>query len=165
MSLQILVETYSDSTVNEQPIRFHLDDDSFEIASVQDHWEDRYAKYFKVGTTEGKQYLLRCDMQDHEWTLQSGFDGSDLVVSPGIQLIAIEGRTIQAAIAKIAGCGYCRGEEAYLRFDWIIAEVLAKEIPLEFFLTEPANCPTCHLVITEKTLIEPLGGIQIESLV
>jgi hypothetical protein len=38
----------------------------------------------------------------------------------------------------IAGCEHCRGEEAHLPFDWIIADVLDKEGPFEFLLTEPA---------------------------
>jgi hypothetical protein len=35
--------------------------------------------YFKVQSTEGKTYLLRYDEQADEWTLQSGFDGVELL--------------------------------------------------------------------------------------
>jgi hypothetical protein len=35
--------------------------------------------YFKVRSAEGKTYLLRCDEQEDERTLQSGFDGDELL--------------------------------------------------------------------------------------
>jgi hypothetical protein len=38
-----------------------------------------------------------------------------------------------------------------------------KEWPFEFILTEPAKCPNCRQAIAEKTLIEPLGGIEVDA--
>jgi hypothetical protein len=36
-------------------------------------------EYFKVRTLQGKLYLLRYDERADEWTLQSGFDGDELL--------------------------------------------------------------------------------------
>jgi hypothetical protein len=77
MSVLVHVETYSGYKANERPLRFHLDEDIYEIAAVEDRWQDPHAEYFKVRTTDGKRYLLRYDEQADEWTLQSGLDGRD----------------------------------------------------------------------------------------
>jgi hypothetical protein len=162
MALQILVETYSDYTVNEQPVRFHFDDDTFEILSIEDRWHDPNGKYFKVRTTEGKRFLLRCGLQEHLWTLQVSFDGKDLFARPGIQLIAVDGNVIREATCRISGCMQCRRDEADQPFDSIIADVLEKYGSYEFILTEPARCSNCRQAITEKTFVERQGGIEVE---
>ena len=33
----------------------------------------------------------------------------------------------------------------------------------EFMLTETAHCPNCKAELTEKTLLEPQGGIEVET--
>jgi hypothetical protein len=48
-------------------------------ADVKDRWYEPEAMYFRVRTTEGKRYILRYSEADDEWTLQSGFDGRELL--------------------------------------------------------------------------------------
>src|SRR5215472_16051867 len=163
MSVPVYVEAHSGYKCNERPVRFHLDEEVYEIAAIEDRWQDPNAEYFKVRTVDGKRYLLRYDERADEWTLQSGFDGNELLARPGIELIPVDGKAIQEAVGRITGCEHCRGEEAHIPFDWIIADVLDKEGPFEFLLTELAKCPSCHQVIKEKTLIEPQGGIEVGS--
>jgi hypothetical protein len=79
MSLPIYVEAYSNYKANERPRQFVLDEEIYEIAAVLDQWYESSATYFKVQSTEAKKYLLRCDEQTDEWTLQSGFDGDELL--------------------------------------------------------------------------------------
>ena len=55
-----------------------LDDEIYEIAAVLDEWYEHSARYFKVQSTEGKTYL-RYDEHEDEWTVQSGFDGDELL--------------------------------------------------------------------------------------
>src|SRR5215472_14021382 len=136
MSVPIYVEASSGYKANERPLRFDLDERTYEIAAIEDRWQDPNAEYFKVRTVLGKRYLLRYDGRADEWTLQSGFDGNELLARPGIELIAVDGKTIEEAVARIAGCEACRGEEAQIPFDWIMADVLDKEGPFEFLLTE-----------------------------
>ena len=82
MSLRIYVDAYSGYRANERPRQFCLDDDVFEIEAVEDRWYDPNAEYFKVRTTDGKTYLLRCDAETREWTLQNGFDRAELLARP-----------------------------------------------------------------------------------
>ena len=82
MSLPIHVDVYSGYKANERPRQFTLDEEIYEIAAVLDRWYQPYATYFKVRTIEGKTYLLRYDEETDEWTLQSGFDGDELLARP-----------------------------------------------------------------------------------
>jgi len=90
MPLRVYVDVYSGYRANERPSQFCLDDEVFEIANVEDRWYDPNAEYFKVRTIDGKCYLLRCDAQTAEWTLQSGFDGAVLLARPSITFITVD---------------------------------------------------------------------------
>jgi hypothetical protein len=79
MSLPIHVDAYSGYKANERPRQFTLDEEIYEIDTVLDQWYEPTATYFKVQTVEGKTYLLRYDEERAEWTLQSGFDGDELL--------------------------------------------------------------------------------------
>src|SRR5262245_7716234 len=164
MSLRIYVDAYSGYKANERPLRFTLDDENYDIASIEDRWQEPNAEYFKVRTMDGKLYLLRYDEHKDEWTLQSGFDGDALLARLGIELITVDPKAILAAQSRIAGCERCRGDEAQLPFDWILADVLSKRGPYEFVLSEVAHCPNGRAEITEKMLVEPQGGIEVDHL-
>jgi hypothetical protein len=169
-STSVFSAIYSGYRANERPIRFWLDpmlgEDGltgvYEIDKVEDRWYEPDAEYFKVSTTGGKRYILRYDERADAWTLQSGFDGTDLLARPGIELITVEPTAIRKAESKIAGCERCRGDEADQPFDWILADVLGKHGAFDFILSEPGHCPSCKAELTEKTLVEPQGGIEIE---
>jgi hypothetical protein len=64
---------------------------------------------------------------------------------------------------RIAGCERCRPEHAEIPLDWILADVLEKRGAVEFVLTETGKCPNCRAGLSEKTLIEPQSGIEIEA--
>src|SRR5215467_5717879 len=83
MSIPIHVDAYSGYKANERPRHFTLDEGIYEIAAVLDQWYEPSATYFKVRSTEGKTYLLRYDEEADDWTLQSGFDGDELLARPG----------------------------------------------------------------------------------
>ena len=68
---------------NERPLSFDLDENTYEIASIENCWHDPEAEYFKVCTTDGKLYLLSYVQRAIEWTLQSGFDGDELLTRAG----------------------------------------------------------------------------------
>ena len=75
MSLRIYVDSYSGYKANERPLRFTLDGETYDIASIEDRWQEPSAEYFKVKSVDGKLYLLRYDEHEDEWTLQSGSKG------------------------------------------------------------------------------------------
>jgi hypothetical protein len=137
------------------PAQFVLDEEIYDIAAVLDQWYEPSAMYFKVQSTEGKTYLLRYDEETDEWTLQSGFDGDELLARPSIELVTVDPATAKKAEQLIECCEYCHPDDAAIPFDWILAELTGKRGPIEFMLTEAARCPNCKQPITEKTLIEP----------
>jgi hypothetical protein len=155
MSLPIYVEAYSGYKANERPRQFTLDEEIYEIAAVLDQWYEPTARYFKVQTVERKTYLLRYDEETDEWTLQSGFDGEELLARPSIKLITIDVDVIRRAEQQIGSCEHCHPDDAEIPFDWLLAEVTGRRGAVEFVLTEPARCPNCKHEITEKTLVEP----------
>ena len=44
-----------------------------------------------------------------------------------------------------------------------MADVMDKEGAYEFVLRETARCPNCREAVSEKTLVEPQGGIEVSS--
>jgi hypothetical protein len=155
MSLPIHVDAYSGYKANERPCQFVLDEEIYEIAAVQDQWYEPSAMYFKVRTTDGKTYLLRYDEEVDEWTLQSGFDGDELMARPSIELLTVDSAIVKNAEQQIESCEHCHAADAEIPFDWLLAEVSGRRGAVEFVLTEPACCPNCKQPITEKTLVEP----------
>jgi len=104
MSLPIRVDAHSGYKANERPRYFTVDEDFYEIAAVLDQWYEPAATYFKVQSTQGKTYLLRYDEQSDEWTLQSGFDGDELLVRPSIEIITVDAEAIHGAEKEIESC-------------------------------------------------------------
>jgi hypothetical protein len=93
MQVPVYVDVYSGFKANERPSQFVLDDEIYDIAAVLDQWYEPSATYFKVQSTVGKTYLLRYDEETDEWTLQSGFDGDELLTTPGIELVTVDSTT------------------------------------------------------------------------
>src|SRR5436309_11478823 len=155
MSLPVYVDAYSGYKANERPRQFELDDEIYEIAVVEDQWYSPYAMFFRVSTTAGKRYILRYDERADEWSLQSGFDGDELLARPGIELITVDAETIRQAEARVNSCEHCHPDDAEIPFDWILAEITGKHGRYDFILTELARCPNCKQPVTEKTLVEP----------
>jgi hypothetical protein len=96
--------------------------------------------------------------------LQSGFDGAELLARPSVEIVTVGPQAIRAAELRIAGCERCRADESDHLFDSILADVLDKRGWFEFILTETARCPNCRAEVSEKTLVEPQGGIEAEAL-
>jgi hypothetical protein len=154
MSLPIDVDVFSGDESSPRPLEFVLDEEIYEIAAVIDRWTDKRAEYFKVQISERKTYLLRYD-GDAEWTLQSGFDGDELLARPNIELVTVDTVTAKKAEKQIQSCEHCHPDDAEIPFDCLLAEVTGKHGLHEFVLTEVAHCPNCKREITEKTLVEP----------
>jgi predicted RNA-binding protein with PUA domain len=57
--------------------------------------------YFRVRTTEGKRYILRYDESEDEWTLQSRFNGDELLARPSIELVTVDVDVIRRAEKEI----------------------------------------------------------------
>jgi len=172
MSLRIYVDAYSGYRANKRPMSFSVDlatgenvvTGVYDIEAVEDRWYDANAEYFKVRTTEGKRYILRYADREEQWTLQSGFDGTELLARPRIELVAVEPSAIRQAELKIAGCVRCRADESDIPFDSILPDVLGTHGPFEFVMSEPGRCPNCKGALSERALVEPQGGIEVETM-
>jgi hypothetical protein len=93
--------------------------------------------------------------------LQSGFDGAELLARPGIELVTVDPTTIRKTESKIDGCERCRNDESDIPFNFVIADVLEKHGAFDFIMSEPAHCPNCRAELSEKTLVELQGGIEV----
>jgi len=157
MSLTIHVTAYSGHKANERPRDFTVDEELYEIDEIEDRWYEPEAMYFRVRTTEGKRFILRYTESDDEWTLQSGFDGDELLARPSIELVTVDADVIRSAEKEIESCERCHPDDAEIPFDWILREVTGKYGAHEFILTDTADSPNCKRRLTEKTLVEPKG--------
>jgi hypothetical protein len=165
VSLPIHVDAYAGYRADERPRRFELDGVEYRIYAWEREWRTPDSRCFLV-RAEGKRYIhiLSCNQRSGQWTLQSELDGAELLARPNIELVTVGPLTIREAELRIAGCERCRADEADL-FDSILADVLNKHGEVDFVLTETARCPNCKTEVSEKTLVEPQGGIEIEALV
>jgi hypothetical protein len=163
MSVPIHVDAYAGYRGDERPRRFELDAVEYRIYAWEREWRTPDARWFQV-RAEGKRHVLACDAQSGEWTLQSELDGAGRLARPNVEIITVGPEVIRVAEMRIAACESCRGDEASQPFDWILSDVLGKHGAIEFGLTEPARCPNCRAAISEKTLVEPQGGIDVETL-
>ena len=74
--IEVKVECYSGYKADEQPRCFYIGNIRFEIQSVTDRWyqyqagEDAdTADYFRVQTTDGKQYIMKHRHDNNKWYL------------------------------------------------------------------------------------------------
>ena len=157
MSVPIYVERYNRHPFSERPTRFHLDRQTFEIITIESNWRDPRAEFFQVVAGDGKRYLLRHvhhEVED-EWTLQSGFDGDELLKRPNIELIVVGDETIEKAEVCIRSCMTCDQEHADIPFNVIVAEFMGRIDNHDFILSSLPRCPACNSMICEETLVRP----------
>jgi hypothetical protein len=100
---------------------------------VLDQWYESSATYFKVQSTERKIYLLRYDEDTDEWTLQSGFDGDELLARPSIELVTVDSAIVKNVEQQIESCEHCHPDDAEIPFDWLLAEVTGRRSAVESY--------------------------------
>ncbi|HZN01045.1 MAG TPA: hypothetical protein VFB70_16690, partial [Pyrinomonadaceae bacterium] len=69
-------------------------------------------------------------------TLQSGFDGDELLARPSIELVTVDSAIVKNVERRIESCEVCHPADAEIPFDWLLAEVTGKRGPYEFILSE-----------------------------
>jgi hypothetical protein len=165
MSLPIYVDAYSGYKANERPHQFVLDEAIYDIAAVLDQWYEPSATYFKVQSTEGKTYLLRYDEEADDGTLQSGFDGDELLARPSIELVTVDSAIVRNVEQQIESCEHCHTVDAEIPFDWLLAEVTGRRSSVEFVLNESARCPNCkpHLRVVPWRILPDLSSMALKA--
>lgn len=64
---EIRVECHAGYREDETPRRFHLEQQTVEIAEVLDRWKEPGALFFRVRSSEGRIYVLRKDERAGHW--------------------------------------------------------------------------------------------------
>jgi hypothetical protein len=74
--VQIDVECYAGYKADETPRRFYLHNMKFEITNIYDRWYQSesspgfpIANFFKVGTPDGKKFILKHAIAEDDWFL------------------------------------------------------------------------------------------------
>jgi hypothetical protein len=72
----IRVQCYAGTKADETPRRFNLERRTIEVGEVLDRWHQVESKpewpqadYFKVRARDGREYLLKHDLESDEWFL------------------------------------------------------------------------------------------------
>jgi hypothetical protein len=76
-------------------------------------------------------------------------------------LFTVSVEVAEAAAALIGSCENC-DDEASLPFDVVLDQVmLFSGMHTDYFMPNPPVCPRCRTTVTEKTLVEWDGGVEI----
>ena len=74
--IRIKVECHSGFKANEYPKCLNLDNNKLEVLEITDRWfqgdrdpEYPVSNYFKVKTTDGKQCIIKHDLESDSWYL------------------------------------------------------------------------------------------------
>lgn len=67
--IQVKVECYAGYKGEQTPRKFFLWEQELEVKEVIDQWLTPELRYFKIRANDGAEYILRNDMQTHEWEL------------------------------------------------------------------------------------------------
>ena len=79
-----------------------------------------------------------------------------------VVLFTASAEVAQAAIAQVSSCEHCDPEAAEFPFQIILDRVmLFSGVHTDYFMPEPPACPRFTATVTEKTLVEWDGGIEV----
>jgi hypothetical protein len=93
--------------------------------------------------------------------MPSAFDyDRDDADDPDLKYIAVTREQLVRAQAGIESCVECNPDGAEVFFDFLLREVSDEKGYVDYIIPKPARCPRCNAEIHEKTLVEPVGGIE-----
>jgi hypothetical protein len=91
-------------------------------------------------------------------------DHSDLQDAE-LKYVPITPEQAARALLEVASCESCTPDSPWLiPFDWLLRDVSAQKGYMDYILPAPVACPRCAGEITEKTLVEPQGGLESPAL-
>lgn len=70
MPTPVHVIAYAGYMGEQEPRALVYEGQRLEVLGIADRWYDPDGRYFKVRASDGFLYLLRCDSETREWTLQ-----------------------------------------------------------------------------------------------
>lgn len=83
---------------------------------------------------------------------------------PETVLFTVSREVAQAAIAQVASCEHCDSDAAEIPFEVILDRMmLFSGVHTDYFMPSPPACPRCKATVTEKTLVEWDGGVEVNA--
>ena len=77
-------------------------------------------------------------------------------------LFTVSSDVAQAAIAQVASCEACNPKAAEFPFEFILDRVmLFSGVHTDYLLLDAPDCPRCKATVTEKTLVECDGSVEV----
>jgi hypothetical protein len=84
------------------------------------------------------------------------------LADPDLRYVAITTEQLLKAQSGIAACIECQ-PEAEIPFDWLLSDVASERGYVDYIIPATARCPNCGCEVSEKTLIEPNGGLELAA--
>jgi hypothetical protein len=77
-------------------------------------------------------------------------------------LFTVSREVAQAAIVRVSSCELWNPDAAEFPFECILDRVmLFSGAHTDYLMLEPPACPRCKATVTEKTLVELDGGVEV----
>jgi hypothetical protein len=73
----VQVECYSGYQADERPVRLKLEEETLEIAEVEDRWYSPGETYFRVRVANGDRYVLKHMAAQDVWILEGFRSGAN----------------------------------------------------------------------------------------
>lgn len=69
--MRLQVQCYSGRKADERPVRFRMGDSDYMVEEILDQWYGPNDQFYKVRADDGNLYILRQNLDDGEWSLES----------------------------------------------------------------------------------------------
>ena len=69
--MRLDVQCYAGRKADERPVRFRMGDRDYMVEEIVDQWYGPEDQFYKVRADDGNLYILRQNIADGEWSLES----------------------------------------------------------------------------------------------
>lgn len=69
--MRLEVQCYAGRKADERPVRFRMGDSDYMVEEIVDQWYGPDDQFYKVRADDGNLYILRQNLEDGEWSLES----------------------------------------------------------------------------------------------
>ena len=69
--MRLQVQCYAGRKADERPVRFRMGERDYMVEEIVDQWYGPDDQFYKVRADDGNLYILRQNIADREWSLES----------------------------------------------------------------------------------------------
>lgn len=69
--MRLQVQCYAGCKADERPVRFRMGDNDYMVEEILDQWYGPEDQFYKVRADDGNLYILRQNLDDGQWSLES----------------------------------------------------------------------------------------------